>query len=82
MFKGINDSSFLLKLDCIGYCTSGNPRLIGRELTRIRQERSHSERLGVATVTFPFPVPLPGATLAKIAPKAFLGGPIDRSKTL
>ena len=70
MFKGSNDSSFLLKLDCIGYCTSGNPAFIGRERTQIRQERSHPERLGVATVAFPFPVPLPGATLAEIAPKA------------
>ena len=75
MFKGSNDYSFLLKLDCIGYCTSGNPTFIGREPTRIRQERSHSERLGVATATFPLPVPLPGATLAEIAAKAPPGGP-------
>ena len=81
MFKGSNDSSFLLKLDCIGYCTSGNPTFIGREPTRIRQERSHSERLGVAAVTFPSPGPLPAATLAEIAPKAPPGA-VGRSKTL
>ena len=82
MFKGSNDYSFLLKLDCIGYCTSGNPTFIGREPTRIRQERSHSERLGVAAVTFPISRATAYRHACRNRPKSPPRRPVSQPKTL